>query len=82
MMGVDPQQLQVVQEITRRITAKLTTNYEDVTMTLVLLAPDDQAVATAESLIEQLSNQLVLQLSSFFGMVGEHTEVGKPPSKR
>lgn len=77
MPTVDPQQLAKVQAVSKDISAKIVVNYKEYTVLLSMKSDVAEAKQLIPPLLEQFSNALATQLSSFFTIKGEMVEVGK-----
>jgi len=77
-MGIDPQQLARVQEVSKNIKADIIIDYEEYSINMSLSSSDERAKAALGKLPSQLAEQLAMQLGSFFAITGHITEKGKP----
>ncbi len=77
MMGLDPKQMAAMQEVSKFIKGAIRVNYNDNTMLVAFTSEMPNAAALIPNLLDQFSNALATQLSSFFEIKGEITEIGK-----
>jgi len=76
--AIDPKQLAQFQELSKNITAKITVNYPEGSVLLILSTQDPKASQLIPKLLEQFAQGLAVQMSSFMAIQGEIIEVGKP----
>jgi len=76
-MGIDPAKLAAVQQTSQNIKAKIVINYKEDSATIKLSSNDPQAAALIPGLLSQFVEGLATQLSSFFAIRGEISEIGK-----
>ncbi len=81
VFGVDPQKLVAMQKVSKFIKAKITVNYVEKTVKMSFSSENPEAAKLIASLLDQFSGGLAQQLSAFFAIEGEITEVGKPDDK-
>lgn len=79
--GVDPRQLAQVQAVSKDIKAVIRVNYMENVMQLSLSSETSEGQAFIPQLLEQFSNALAQQLSSFFAIQGEIVEVREPSAE-
>ncbi len=81
VFGVDPRKLAAMQKVSKFIKAEIKVDYVEKRVELAFSSKDPEAVKLLDSLLEQFSGGLAQQLSAFFAIEGEITEVGKPDDK-
>lgn len=74
---IDPTQLAAMQQKTRNIKALIKVDYPAKTLTLSLVTDDPEGIPMIPQILEQFSQQLATQLSSFMAMEGRIVEHGK-----
>ena len=77
-MGVDPQKMAVMQEVSKHIDGVIRIDYAAKSVTLTLTSVVPEATALLPDLVGQLGGALAQQLSAFFAIKGEIIEVNKP----
>lgn len=77
MLGVDPQQLAAMQEVSQHITAEIRIEYKTKSVKITMASEDPAGVELIPQLLNQFAGALATQLSSFFAIKGEIVEVGK-----
>jgi len=77
VMGVDPAQMAKMQEVSQFIKATVTIGYKENSLHILFSTDNPEAIALIPQLLEQFSNALATQLSSFFAIKGEIIEKGK-----
>lgn len=81
VMGIDPKKLAAVQEISKHINASIELNFKTEQVILSLVSDVPEAKAAIPDLLEQFTNGLATQLSSFFAIKGEIEQVGAKPGE-
>ncbi len=81
VLGVDPRKLAAMQKVSKFIKAQIAINYAEKKVELVFSSKDAEAAKLIDSLLDQFSGGLAQQLSAFFSIDGEITEIGKPDDK-
>ena len=76
-MGIDPQKLQQMQQVSQHIKARIAINYKTNSATIELFSENPQAVQLLPELLSQFAGGLATQLNSFFAIKGEIVEIGK-----
>jgi len=79
---IDPRQLAVMQQRTHNIKALIKVDYLENAMTLILSTDDPEGASVIPQILEQFSQQLATQLSSFMAMEGKIIEHGKETPKQ
>jgi len=74
---INPEQLQAIQQKTHNIKALIKVDYPGRSLTLFLDTDDPEGMPMIPQILEQFSQQLATQLSSFMGMQGKIVEHGK-----
>ena len=77
MMGLDPKQVAAMQEVSKFIKAIVRVDYNENMMQITFSSDMPSAQAILPNLLDQFSNALATQLSSFFAIKGEIVEIGK-----
>lgn len=77
-MGIDPQKMAQMQEVSRNISSVIRIDHAANTITVKMSSNEPQAIALIPSLIEQFARALAQQLSAFFAITGEIIDVNKP----
>lgn len=80
VMGVDPHKMAEIQSVSRHIKGAIRVDYKTNQVIISLSSSEPAAAAMIPSLLDNFSGALAQQLSSFFAIEGEITEVGKPES--
>lgn len=80
-MGLDPVKMAAMQDVSQHIKGVITIDYEEKSVKLVLSSAVPEAAEIIPDLVDQLGGALAQQLTSFFAIKGEITEVNKPSEK-
>ena len=78
VFGVDPKKLAAMQKVSKFIKAAIKIDYIENKVELAFSSENPEASKLIASLLDQFSGGLAQQLSAFFAIEGELTEVGKP----
>jgi len=81
VFGVDPTKVAAMQKVSKFINAEIKVDYVEKKVELAFSSKNPEAVKLINSLLDQFSGGLAQQLSAFFSIQGEITEVGKPDDK-
>lgn len=75
--GIDPQQLQRVQSVSKNIKGSIRIDYKENTVLLEFKTDVDGAKQMIPNMMSQFADSLATQLSSFFAIQGEIIEINK-----
>ena len=80
MPQINPEQMKQVQAVSSGIHAKMVRDYKDNSVTLQLSVPsgNKQAITLSNKILNQFTDMLATQLSSFFAIKGEIIDRNKP----